>query len=245
MVRTPRNVPEPGELVANRSKWTVRYKRIVAGAAHGDWATRGAKRALSVALYKLAHGKCVFCESPLEVSGDLEVEHYTAKTLNPDLAFVWTNLLPSCRLCNRSKSDLDHGNALLKPDIEDPEPFFWIHPDTGRLEPHPLLDAAQERRAIRTIELCDLQRPALCTKRAEMLSRVSRWLELLAGAVGRSDPVTQEWALLSHPRTEYKFVIRHVLRLQGQQALWNHDKSRFEAQAAASGRDAPEVIGDS
>jgi uncharacterized protein (TIGR02646 family) len=120
----------------------------------------------------LAHGKCVFCESPLEVSGDLEIEHYASKTLNPDRTFEWANLLPSCRLCNRSKGNLDHGGALLKPDIEDPEPFFWIHPDTGRLEPHPQLDAAQTQRAMSTIQLCDLQRPGLCTKRAEMLSRV-------------------------------------------------------------------------
>lgn len=226
---TPRNVPQPVKLASNRMKWTARYKRIVAGAAHGDWATRDAKSALSVALYGLAHGKCVFCESPLEVSGDLEVEHYRAKSLAPDLAFEWTNLLPSCRLCNRSKGNLDHGNALLKPDIEDPEPFFWIHPDTGRLEPHPRLDAAQAHRAIRTIELCDLQRPGLCTRRAEMLSRVGRWLELLTSAVGGSDPVVQEWEFLSDPTTEYKFVVRHVLKLHGQDSLWTRDKSRFEA----------------
>jgi len=228
MVKTPRNAPEPAALVLNRRKWTARYKRIVAGGAGGDWATRDAKKTLSAALYKLAHGKCVFCESPLEVSGDLEVEHYTAKTVNPDLAFEWTNLLPSCRLCNRSKSNVDHGNALLKPDVEDPEPFFWIHPDTGRLEPHPRVDAAQERRAIRTIELCDLQRPGLCTKRAEMLSRVGRWLELLASEVGGSAVVAEEWEFLSDPATEYKFVIRHVLKLRGQDALWEHDKTRFE-----------------
>jgi uncharacterized protein (TIGR02646 family) len=229
MVRTPRNVPEPGALGANRSKWTARYKRILAGAAQGDWATRGAKRALSVELYKLAHGKCVFCESPLEVSGDLEVEHYTAKTLNPDLAFEWTNLLPSCRLCNRSKGDQDHGNLLLKPDVEDPEPFFWIHPDTGRLQPHPRLAPAQEQRAIFTIELCDLQRPALCTRRAEMLGRVGRWLELLGASVDHSGPILEEWEFLSDPTTEYKFVIRHKLKQHGQDALWAHDIKRFEA----------------
>lgn len=87
MVRTPRNVPEPATLAVNRARWTVRYKRIVAGSARGDWATRDAKRALSVALYKVAQGKCVFCESALEVSGDLEVEHQIAKALDPDLAF--------------------------------------------------------------------------------------------------------------------------------------------------------------
>ena len=232
MVKTPRNLREPAKLVSNRRKWTGRYQRILAGAARGDWATRDAKRTLSAALYQLAHGKCVFCESPLEVSGDSEVEHYTAKTVNPDLAFEWTNLLPSCRLCNRSKSNVDHGNALLKPDIEDPEPFFWIHPDTGRLPPHPSLDTTQERRALRTIEICDLQRPALCTKRAEMLSRVGRWLELLASSVGGSDAVTEEWEFLSHPTTEYKFLIRHVLKLHGHDSLWAYDRKRFEEVSA-------------
>jgi uncharacterized protein (TIGR02646 family) len=183
---------------------------------------------LSAALYSLAHGKCVFCESALEVSGDLEVEHYASKILNPDRAFDWANLLPSCRLCNRAKSNLDHGGALLKPDIEDPEPFFWIHPDTGRLEPHPQLAPAETIRASATIKLCDLQRPALCTRRAEMLSRVGRWLELAASAVGGTQFVIDEWKVLSDPATEYKLAVRHVLKQRGQDSLWRYDKGRFE-----------------
>lgn len=124
---------------------------------------------------------------------------------------------------------MDHGNVLLKPDVEDPEPFFWIHPDTGRLQPHPRSDAAHEHRAVRTIEICNLQRPALCTKRAEMLSRVGRWLELLQGALKESSVVTKEWEFLSAPTTEYKFVVRHFLRLHGHDSLSAHDKSLFEA----------------
>jgi uncharacterized protein (TIGR02646 family) len=228
MVKTPRNVPEPTKLVSNRIKWTLRYQRILSAGMGGDWATRDAKHVLSVALRQLAHGKCAFCESPLEVSGDLEIEHYTAKTVKPELAFEWTNLLPSCRLCNRSKGNLDHGDLLLKPDVEDPEPFFWIHPDTGKLEPHPRLDLADEQRALRTIEICSLQRPALCTKRAEMLSRVGRFLEFLATTVEATSAVMDEWEFLSHPSTEYKFVVRHLLRLRGYHPLSMHDKARFE-----------------
>src|SRR5580692_8286648 len=75
MVKTPRNVPEPAKLISNRRKWTVRYQRILATAARGDWATNDAKKVLSAALYRLAHGKCVFCESPLDVgSGALHRE---------------------------------------------------------------------------------------------------------------------------------------------------------------------------
>ena len=124
----------------------------------------------------MAHGKCVFCESALEVTTYLEVEHYVAKTVTPDLAFEWTNLLPACRTYNNAKGEHDHQGAVLKPDAEDPEPYFWIHPDTGKLEPHPTLDAAQSRRANETIRLCDLQRGQLCTKRTNMMQTVLRWL---------------------------------------------------------------------
>ena len=40
--------------------------------------------------------------------------------------------------------------------------------------------------------------------------------------------MAEEWEFLSDPATEYKFVIRHVLKLHGQDALWEHDKTRFE-----------------
>jgi uncharacterized protein (TIGR02646 family) len=231
MVHTPRKLPAPPKLESNAARWTDRYRRIHAGEAKGDWATRDAKKLLSAALYKLAHGKCVFCESPLEVSGDLEVEHYVAKSIRPNLAFDWVNLLPACRLCNRSKGEEDHGGVLLKPDLEDPEPFFWIHPDTGRLEPNPSLDAAGRRRALETIRICGLQRPALCTQRAETLGRVGRWLQLVSGASPLTDPLREEWEYLSHPETPYKLVVRHALDRHGQHQLSAHDRARFVGDA--------------
>jgi hypothetical protein len=94
MIRTPRRSPPPPALAVNRGKWTARFKQIRAANSQRDWATKVAKRALSKALCGLAQGKCVFCESPLGVSGDLEVEHYIAKTLDPDRCFEWMNLLP-------------------------------------------------------------------------------------------------------------------------------------------------------
>jgi len=99
----------------------------------------------------------------------LEIEHYVAKTLRPDQAFEWTNLFPVCRLCNNSKGDIDHAGTLIKPDVDDPERMLWLHPDTGWLEPKPLLEIAGRQRVEKTIELCDLQRGTLCTKRIETM----------------------------------------------------------------------------
>jgi uncharacterized protein (TIGR02646 family) len=218
MVHTSRRGSAPAELVRFRDRWTQRFLNIQPG---GDWATRKAKRILRSALTPLAHGKCIYCESTLQVTSELAIEHYAAKTVATDLVFEWTNLLPACRKCNGAKAECDHGGALLKPDVEDPEPFFWVHPDTGKLEPHPSLDAAATERARRSIEICDLQRPALCTKRVLMIERVGRWLRR------PPDELEEEWRELSHPGTEYKLVLRHVLRLRGLPTLVQADRDRF------------------
>ena len=216
MVHTPRTFPPPPQLVKYSKKWTVRFQAVLNANPPRDWETPQAKKVLRAALRELAHGKCVYCESALEVTTYLEIEHYVAKTIAPELAFEWTNLLPACRLCNNAKGEHDHKGALLKPDAEDPEPYFWIHPDTGKLEPHTRLDEAHAHRAKETIRICDLQRPALCTKRVEMLMRVLR-------ATGSL------WKELCDPRTEYKLVLRHALEIRGQHALAEYDRERFRS----------------
>ena len=181
------------------------------------------------ALYPLAHGKCAFCEGVLGVTTYLEIEHYLAKTLFPEQVFEWTNLLPACRLCNGSKGDQDHQNALLKPDEEDPEPYFWVHPDTGKLEPDPRLDEAARRRAEETIRICNLQRSDLCSQRADMLKRVGRWLGQVSGRRRLSGSLKEEWDYLSNPKTQFKLVVRHTLEMRGQPDLAQIDRQRFEA----------------
>jgi uncharacterized protein (TIGR02646 family) len=227
MVKTRPRPTAPDQLLANARRWTDRFESILNGSQKGEWATRSAKKTIGAALYSLAHGKCVYCESVLGVTVDLEVDHYVAKTIAPLLAFDWANLLPSCRLCNRPKLNHDHANALLKPDVEDPEPFFWIHPDTGKLEAHPALDAAGRHRADETIRLCDLQRPKLCARRVDALRRVNRWLQQVATAAMLNKTLREEWEFLSNPSSEYKFVLRHALELHGQTELADFDRRKF------------------
>jgi uncharacterized protein (TIGR02646 family) len=212
MIHTPRRCGCPAEVQNCADRWTKRWQRIRRDNPTSlDWATHKAKQVLKPVLHDMAHGKCVFCESALEVTSHLEIEHYVAKTRDPGRAFEWTNLLPSCSKCNNAKGEQDHANSLLKPDDEDPEPFFWIHPDTGELEPHPTLDEAGRKRAAETIRICNLQRAALCTKRTQMMARVFRWLEMIATAGVLSNTLREEWQELLDPRTEYKFVLRQVL----------------------------------
>jgi uncharacterized protein (TIGR02646 family) len=66
------------------------------------------------ALHKAFHGKCAYCESLIEATQPLDVEHFRPKAavkiegrLQPPgyhwLASRWENLLPACHDCNRPR----------------------------------------------------------------------------------------------------------------------------------------------
>lgn len=221
MVRVPRRPKDPPpKLAANQRNWTDRWKEIHLSKSKSDWATPAAKKILKEAMEKMAHGKCVFCEGILNAQAYLEVEHYVAKTVEHALAFEWTNLFPACAICNGSKSDEDHKGALLKPDEDDPEDYFLVHPE-GWLEPRPDLTPEQKSRAKETIRICDLQRAQLRTLRRQTLVRCGEWI-LNGGYKRRKDDLLE-------PHREYKLAIRHQLRTFGHPDPADEGKRCFEA----------------
>lgn len=228
MVRTRRHGAPPPELVRRRAQWTSRWRQICTERTPTDWATRAAKRILRPELRRLAHGKCVYCECRLERDTHIEIEHHTAKTVSPELAFEWSNLFPACRWCNEKKGEVDHGGLLLKADAEDPEPYFWVDPE-GRLQPHPSLDLdeGRKRRAETTLRICDLQRGALCESRVLMMKMVRFLLD-----DPDADSLVERLDLLLAPQREHKLVIRRTLEALGYPQLADEDRRRFEAPPA-------------
>jgi hypothetical protein len=172
---------------------------------------------------------CLF-ESKLELTSYLEIEHYFAKAVRPQLAFDWPNLFPVCRLCNNAKADVDHGGMLIKPDVEDPEKLLWLDPDSGKLQPSLNAEIRARVRIDRTLELCDLQRGTLCDERILTMERTIHWLERVAERHGKLESRLRiEWERLTAPTTPYKFVIRHVFTIRGEPRLASWDRSRFYA----------------
>jgi uncharacterized protein (TIGR02646 family) len=227
MVRLRRG-PPPRLLQEQGAEWTERWRTMREKRRAGDWAPGPAKKVLSDELRKLAFGKCAFCESLLDVASYLEIEHYVAKALHPEHAFNWNNLFPICSRCNSAKGSADHAGTLIKPDDEDPERMLWLHPDTGKLEPRSDLEPVDRLRVERTLGLCDLQRGPLCTKRIQTMEFTIRWLERLSHLEGGFDRLLrEEWDRLIDPRTEYKFVIRHVFETRRQPRLAEWDRAKF------------------
>lgn len=108
--------------------------------------------------------KCVYCESPLNVSGDEQVEHYYPKSRYPEQTFVWDNLFPACMICNRSKGDFDtKNNPFVHPVDDDPEDHFTY--EDCMIVPRDSNDISAKN----VIEQCDLTRTELCRAHAELI----------------------------------------------------------------------------
>jgi len=146
------------------------------------------------------------------VTAVLEIEHYHAKTIRPELAFHWPNLFPSCRMCNQAKGNRDHGGSMLKPDEDDPEQFFWLNLDTGELQLRDDLTPEQRDRGAATIEILDLQRRVLREERIEKIRFVKRWLSRVQKD-GLTPECQEELQYLKSQTTPFQFVIRHIFKL--------------------------------
>ena len=218
---------EPTRLLKNRVKWTSRWTDSLRDGRKLEWATNRAKLTLRDPLLTFCYGKCAFCEGTLNLTSFVEIEHYHAKTVQPELVFDWHNLFPACGICNRRKADINHQGRLLKPDKEDPELLLWLNAGTGELQPHPTLDVDQQRRVQETIDVYNLQRGKLCSARIEMMNFVNRWLTRMAGLTEVSKECRQEWLYMSDPRTPWKFVIRHILTLAGSGHLAEIDRQSY------------------
>ncbi|MBM3472642.1 MAG: HNH endonuclease [Armatimonadetes bacterium] len=99
---------------------------------------------------------CCYCERPIEHIPELE--HIRPKSLYPDLALAWGNLLLSCKNCNATKGHRDIAlGEYYWPDRDNTLRAFAYF-EEGWIAPHEDLRPDQVARACRTISLTGLNR---------------------------------------------------------------------------------------
>lgn len=132
------------------------------------------------ALAESSHYKCAFCECKPGESGNIEVEHFEPKSIYPDQAFDWDNLLPACRKCNEAKTDHDTRIApIINPAKEDPETLLTYN----YLQMVPLDGSGEEDKAKRTIEVCNLNSNRLYSARSELMKCLTIYFDELKGKI--------------------------------------------------------------
>jgi uncharacterized protein (TIGR02646 family) len=141
-------------------------------AAEFSWPRRKKQSIASTiveALEPLTDAHCSYCDGfPIDALARKEIDHFEPKTRAPHLVLEWTNLYLGCTACNGAKGETWDA-ALLRPD--DPSfsfaAFFLVDELTGRLVPNPAASEEDRRRADVTIKCFALQRPGLCSLRAQ------------------------------------------------------------------------------
>ena len=224
MVKTRLRPPAPERLLEKQAEWTERWK---SGPRY--WATDTAKQTIKDALQPLTHSKCVYCEVRLDWPVGVHIEHYVAKTVEPELAFEWSNLLPACAGCNAAKGNQDHDGSLIKPDNEDPEQLLRYDLVTGRIEPKPDQPPDNSRRVSETVRLCGLHRGDLIERRLHAYKSYLAILHAILELRRRGSPEIAERleSMLLDPQEPFKLVLRTMLWLEGFPDLAAEDRRRF------------------
>ena len=150
---------ENGRVIKPSKSWFQRAEKktsqaIEEGPAHKVTGLYKDTR-VKIALEKLFHDKCAYCESRL-ISGDWDVEHYRPKGRVAEcddhpgyywLAYKWENLYPSCTFCNQRRKDY--------PRFDDTR----ILPSQGKLDQFPIENEAN--RAMKPEDKLSQERPLL------------------------------------------------------------------------------------
>lgn len=177
--------PAPQILVDNKVTWTKNLLEAIT--TYGEYSkipepeksrllSHYKHQEIQDVLFESSHYKCAFCECKPGESGHIEVEHFEPKSLYPELAFEWDNLLPSCRRCNEVKSDTDtRTNPIINPAIEDPEQLLTY----SFLRIKPLAGSGQECKAQRTIDVCNLNCARLYSARSELMKSITDYIDEL------------------------------------------------------------------
>lgn len=89
------------------------------------WNSPKIKKPLKDALLEMSHGKCVYCECMLNIeSKDVTIDHFLAKSTNPNEVVNWENLFPSCLRCNREKGAYE--GKIVNPCKDNPQDYLAL-----------------------------------------------------------------------------------------------------------------------
>jgi uncharacterized protein (TIGR02646 family) len=167
--------PIPTVLADHQQEWTEWLMDLVSTYGGFDEIPGPEKQAavnkyrhddIKLTVREMFHGKCVYCESNVEVCSYIPTEHFYPKSLYPQWTFEWRNLFPACNKCNIEKGEHDtYTYPIVNPEQDDPEMYF-IYQDI-RICPAPTSPDFEKSK--RTIEVCNLKRITLSRAFSDIL----------------------------------------------------------------------------
>ncbi len=136
-----------------------------------SWRNKACYQELRQVLSTMTQGRCSFCDGSVGSESRETVEHFKPKSIFPDLAYTWSNLFICCDVCQGKGDQFDE--LLLKPDETDYafERYFINNYKSGEIEPNPAAPEEDQRRAVITLSLYQLNKEIRRSLRLRELKR--------------------------------------------------------------------------
>ncbi|WP_462268091.1 HNH endonuclease family protein [Mucilaginibacter sp.] len=129
-------LPKPNILIKKEAAWLTAIKNATNKKDREEAIKKYQNKKIKSTLIAMFYGKCAFCESYIENVDYGDIEHFKPKSLFPEEAINWDNLLLSCKKCNGAgqKGDAwplnNEGGPLINPCTENPNDYFNFEFDT-------------------------------------------------------------------------------------------------------------------
>jgi len=95
-MRGLQRLPEPQILIDKKDIWLTNF--LASGKKRPD-SSKYAHKSIKTQLNSMSFNKCFYCETKLK-GRRKEVDHHIEVSIDPNLAYEWTNLYLSCDNCN-------------------------------------------------------------------------------------------------------------------------------------------------
>lgn len=152
----------PGVAPACLTEWVKSEKGWDDFARAGDACRRSVRSALVAA----QGGRCAYCQRVISGEGDSHIEHFRPRWKQPNLRFVWGNLLASCNgadHCGKAKGGSE--SELVDPRRHRPSRIFTLEPNTGRIALRSDVCAGCAKRGAASLKVLKLNCPGLVSHR--------------------------------------------------------------------------------
>jgi uncharacterized protein (TIGR02646 family) len=258
-VKKPKRAPDILRTRGVKAARQLRKQYDAEPESHKGWSFDSGiygEKSVKDALKEAQHDKCAFCESKVSHIAYGDVEHFRPKAgyrqgpeeplVQPGyywLAYVWTNLLFSCQLCNQRfkgnhfplKDDTQRAKSHHD-DVKNEQPLF-IHPaiedpsDFLKFDEHYLCAIDDNVRGKATIEALGLNRDKLVEKRGDALKKLKLLIKFRDHI--SSEIIKKSTPELVHQLTEIDEHLSHCTSDSGEYAAMGRAVFR-----PASGLDA-------
>jgi len=156
---------------------------------------------------------CSYCDVLLDTDNS-QIDNFLPKSKFPENANDWDNLYLCCSVCNRNKGAI-LDIYLLKPDDNDYffEKYFICDFETGAIKPNPAASQTEEKQAIRTINVLNLNRKQLLQSRLSEYNRFKQILYVVktnAELKGEQFDYTKYGDILDIDKYSYRFFLEQA-----------------------------------